>query len=61
MYAGIRATPDASDALGEFRRFPQWNMWRNADVLDFVGWLREFNDQHPDDRNKVGSLWPRPL
>ena len=26
-----------------FRRFPTW-MWRNADVLDFVGWLREYND-----------------
>jgi erythromycin esterase-like protein len=33
----------ALDALGGFRRFPQW-MWRNADVLDFVGWLRDFND-----------------
>jgi erythromycin esterase-like protein len=37
---------DAADALGEFRRFPQW-MWRNADVLDFVGWLREHNDTMP--------------
>jgi erythromycin esterase-like protein len=35
---------DAADALDGFRRFPQW-MWRNADVLDFVGWLREHNDQ----------------
>ena len=34
---------DAVDALGGFRRFPQW-MWRNADVLDFVGWLRAYND-----------------
>ena len=23
-----------------FQRFPPW-MWRNADVLDFVGWLRD--------------------
>ena len=30
-------------ALAGFRRFPTW-MWRNADVLDFVGWLREHND-----------------
>ena len=29
----------AIDALGDFRRFPAW-MWRNADVLDFVDWLR---------------------
>jgi len=34
---------DATEALGGFRRFPQW-MWRNADVLDFVGWLRAHND-----------------
>jgi erythromycin esterase-like protein len=34
---------DAADALGGFRRFPQW-MWRNADVVDFVGWLRAYND-----------------
>jgi erythromycin esterase-like protein len=33
----------AAEALGDFRRFPTW-MWRNADVLDFVGWLRERND-----------------
>lgn len=34
---------DAAEALGGFRRFPAW-MWRNADVLDFTGWLREHND-----------------
>ena len=44
---------DAVDALGGFRRFPQW-MWRNADVLDFVGWLRAHNDALPRDAAKVG-------
>jgi erythromycin esterase-like protein len=34
---------EAVDSLGGFKRFPTW-MWRNADVLDFVGWLREYND-----------------
>ena len=34
---------DSVEALGGFKRFPQW-MWRNADVLDFMGWLREHND-----------------
>ncbi|MBW3671839.1 MAG: erythromycin esterase family protein [Acidobacteria bacterium] len=33
----------ALDALEDFARFPTW-MWRNHDVLDFVSWLREFND-----------------
>jgi erythromycin esterase-like protein len=36
---------DAIDALAGFRRFPAW-MWRNADVLDFVGWLRNYNELH---------------
>jgi erythromycin esterase-like protein len=40
---GFGADADASVALEGFKRFPQW-MWRNADVLDFVGWLREHND-----------------
>lgn len=50
---GVGNDADASEALNGFRRFPQW-MWRNADVLDFVGWLREFNDQHPAETRKVG-------
>ena len=25
------------EALAGFKRFPAW-MWRNADVLDFIGW-----------------------
>lgn len=45
--------PDAVDALGGFARFPQW-MWRNADVVDFVGWLREHNDGAPGEAAKVG-------
>ncbi len=35
---------EASDALGGFVRFPSW-MWRNADVIDFVGWLRAHNER----------------
>ncbi|OJY52073.1 MAG: erythromycin esterase [Pseudonocardia sp. 73-21] len=32
----------AEEALRGFERFPTW-MWRNAAVLEFVGWLREHN------------------
>ena len=35
---GLGEDGDAAEALGDFRRFPQW-MWRNAVLLDFVGWL----------------------
>lgn len=40
---------DTVDALDGFRRFPQW-MWRNADVLDFVGWLRAHNEAAREER-----------
>ena len=43
---------DASQALEGFQRFPQW-MWRNADVLDFVGWMRNWNEQHMG-RRQIG-------
>jgi erythromycin esterase-like protein len=33
-------------ALGDFARFPTW-MWRNADVVEFVEWLRGHNDSLP--------------
>ena len=42
---GWDGDPDASAALEGFVRFPQW-MWRNADSLDFVGWLRAYNESH---------------
>ncbi len=45
--------PDAEEALGSFKRFPAW-MWRNADVLDFIGWLREYNDSLPSRSRKAG-------
>jgi erythromycin esterase-like protein len=47
---GLSDDAEATDALGGFRsRFPTW-MWRNADVLDFVGWLRDFNDSRPEEQ-----------
>ena len=52
----VRGRPgdnEASEALSGFLRFPQW-MWRNADVLDFVGWLRAYNDTPTRDSARVG-------
>jgi erythromycin esterase-like protein len=43
----------AEEALRGFRRFPTW-MWRNADVLDFVGWLRAHNDARADPATTAG-------
>jgi erythromycin esterase-like protein/pyrimidine operon attenuation protein/uracil phosphoribosyltransferase len=43
----------AEEALSDFRRFPAW-MWRNADVAEFVRWLREHNDTLPAGAPKVG-------
>jgi len=36
----------AIDALAGFKRFPTW-MWRNTDVVDFIDWLRAFNQARP--------------
>jgi len=38
--------PDAETALGDFTRFPRW-MWRNRDVVDFLGWLHSHNAGRP--------------
>lgn len=50
---GANEDADAAESLAGFRRFPQW-MWRNADVLDFVGWLRAHNDALPLTAPRVG-------
>jgi erythromycin esterase-like protein len=41
---GASDDPDAAAALGGFERFPAW-MWRNADILDFVGRLRAHDER----------------
>jgi erythromycin esterase-like protein/predicted phosphoribosyltransferase len=46
---GAGTDEDAVQALEDFGRFPTW-MWRNADVLDFVGWLRAHNEARPADK-----------
>jgi erythromycin esterase-like protein len=50
---GASADSDAVEALSGFKRFPAW-MWRNADVLDFIGWLRSYNDSLAADAIKTG-------
>jgi len=52
----VRGTGDgatAIDSLSGFERFPTW-MWRNTVVLDFVGWLRDYNDNRPAGATKAG-------
>jgi erythromycin esterase-like protein/predicted phosphoribosyltransferase len=44
---------DAAEALADFRRFPTW-MWRNAVVVEFIEWLRSYNDALPPGAEKVG-------
>lgn len=50
---GLSDDGDAEEALRGFKRFPTW-MWRNAEVLDFVGWLRSHNDERAPNKPKVG-------
>ena len=50
---GIGAAERPADALTGFKRFPTW-MWRNVEVLDFLGWLRAHNDALSGDARRVG-------
>jgi erythromycin esterase-like protein len=50
---GYDGDDEAIEALGDFKRFPAW-MWRNADVLHFVGWLRQRNDAVRRGTRKTG-------
>jgi erythromycin esterase-like protein len=43
----------ARAALSGFTRFPTW-MWRNTVVVEFVEWLRAYNDSLPGGAHKVG-------
>src|SRR4051812_17358170 len=43
----------ANEALLGFRRFPGW-MWRNTVMLDFVEWLRRYNEALPAGTAKAG-------
>ena len=38
----------AEEALADFTRFPRW-MWRNRDVVQFLGWLRRHNAARRDE------------
>lgn len=43
----------AMEALSGFQRFPTW-LWRNADVLSFVEWLKQYNQTIVHYDKKVG-------
>jgi erythromycin esterase-like protein len=43
---GMGGDTSVAAALDGFRRFPTW-MWRNTDVVDFLRWLRAWNERHP--------------
>ena len=47
---GTRSEPGEEIA---FSRFPTW-MWANRQVLEFVKWLRDYNQQFPDPDHAVG-------
>ena len=53
---GAEDDAEAVESLGGFRRFPTW-MWRNAEVLDFISWLREFNDRREELRRPKAGFY----
>ena len=42
----VRGLPPGAHAETAFQRFPTW-MWRNAEVAEFLGWLRDWNASWP--------------
>jgi hypothetical protein len=50
---GHEEAGSAEEALSDFPRFPAW-MWRNVDVAEFAGWLRDWNDGLSPDAPAVG-------
>jgi erythromycin esterase-like protein len=50
---GVGNDEDSRAALDDFKRFPQW-MWRNRDVVDFIDWLRDYNDGLGQYAQKIG-------
>jgi erythromycin esterase-like protein len=50
---GVGDDGSANEALGDFQRFPTW-MWRNAEILNLVDWLREYNQELGEGRPRVG-------
>lgn len=50
----VRSRPEKPErAWDAFSRFPSW-MWRNYEVLDFVTWLRDYNEGLIHSKQKVG-------
>lgn len=50
---GVSNIHNANSALNEFLRFPTW-MWRNEIMVEFLDWLREYNEKKMDFRQKAG-------
>jgi erythromycin esterase-like protein len=52
----VQGTGDGTsslEALEGFKRFPTW-MWRNTVVVEFIEWLRKYNQSLPANRRKAG-------
>jgi erythromycin esterase-like protein len=49
---GASADGSAVEALDSFTQFPSW-VWRNAEVLEFISWLHQFN-QDREQAERVG-------
>lgn len=50
---GTGGDTNALSSLSGFQRFPTW-LWRNADVLSFVEWLKLYNDKIDSYDKQVG-------
>lgn len=49
----VRHRAARPDAEPPFQRFPTW-MWRNAEVADLIGWMRDHNAAIPEMNRRAG-------
>lgn len=50
---GKSSLESSFEALKDFKRFPAW-MWRNEMILNFVAWLKLYNDSISNENDKIG-------
>jgi erythromycin esterase-like protein len=50
---GFQSFNSEVEAFSGFKRFPSW-MWRNKEVLEFVTWLKSYNESSISSQEKVG-------
>jgi len=52
---GVSNDKSSQQSLDNITRFPLW-MWRNQAVIEFIEWLKNYNDVHPNNKVAIYGL-----